>query len=163
MIRKIAALVGGTALATSLIGAGVGATFTKTSTANDTITVADLAISAYTSNDNATWNGCSVTVTASSGTQDCYVRVDKSGAIVPNNLQIVATVSSGSIPEWNLWTVTDYLNVTGGINNLNPPTWNYANPVFSPWVAKYTVTWAGLTNVSLNTTFVITFTATASA
>jgi len=163
-LRKIAALVASGALALSMIGAGVGATFTKTSAANDTITVADLAIQAYTSNNNVNFgvNGCSITVTASSGFQMCYVRVDKSGDIVPSNLQIVATVSSGSIPEANLWTVTDYLSSTGTINNSNPPTWNYANPSFS-WVAPYKVTWAGLGNTSLNTTFVLTFTATATA
>ena len=163
MIRKIAALVGGAALTVSLIGAGVGATFTAASAANDTITVGKLAIQAYTSNNNVNFgvNGCSITVTASSGFQMCYVRVDKSGDIVPSNLQIVATVSSGSIPEASDWSVSDGAT-PGVLNNATPPTWNYANPSFS-WDAGYTVTWAGLSNASLGTSFVLTFTATASA
>jgi hypothetical protein len=161
-LRKIAALVGGAALTVSLIGAGVGATFTAASAANDTITVGKLAIQAYTSNDNASWgNACTVTVNVSTGSQVCYVYVVKNGTVAPSNLQIVATVSSGSIPEASDWSVSDGAT-PGVLNNATPPTWNYANPSFS-WDAGYTVTWAGLSNASLGTSFVLTFTATASA
>ena len=165
MIRKIAALVGGSALALSLVGAGVGATFTASGSANDTISVGNMSIAAYASNDNVNWgSGCTIMVTASSGSQVCHVAVNNLGTVIPSHLQIVATVTNASVPaaEYSLWTVTDYQSSTGTLDNNNPPTWNYAAPVFN-WDAPYTVTWTGLSNASLGTWFVLTFTANATA
>ncbi|MGA2512743.1 MAG: hypothetical protein ABSG37_03895 [Candidatus Limnocylindrales bacterium] len=165
MIRKIAALVGGGALALSLIGAGVGATFTATSSTVDNINVGTMTIRAWASNTyeaspaSAVGNGsCTFAVTASSGTQNCYVLVTKTGTIIPNSLAIAAA-ASGTIHESGSWTVSDG-TTSGPLSGVL--LWTYANPTFTYYVT-FTVTWTNLGTQSMGDVFTITFTATASA
>ena len=166
-LRKIAALVGGSALAISLIGAGVGATFTKTASAADNITVGKMDIYAAAGNDASFTNPnsvCTYLVTASSGTQVCYVKVWEVGDIVPSNLQMQATVTGSFVlTEPAKWSVSDnVLNASGVLNNAAPPTWNYANPTV-PYTFAFTVKWSNLDTISLGDHFTLTFTATATA
>jgi hypothetical protein len=166
-LRKIAALVGSAALALTLIGAGVGATFTATSATTDTISVGTMAIVAHAQNTDPnghavnTDGGCTINVTASTGSQPCYVWVTKTGTIIPNSLALVATVSSGGVSEPGLWAVSDGAN-SGPLSGAL--AWTYASPTFpSPlgFQKIFTVSWNNLTVMGDN--FVITFTATASA
>jgi hypothetical protein len=176
MIRKIAALVGGAALATSLIGAGVGAQFTATAgPVTDTINVgtmsifdgAMMSVPTWTANSNP---GCTITVAdiqSSTGSKMCYVWVQDDGStIIPSALNITAAATSGVLHEPTLWNVSD-----GSANGplSGPLAWNYAvnnasfNTPPSPWYVGFRVSWNNLTSASYGDNFVITFTVTASA
>ena len=175
MIRKIAAVVGGAALATSLIAAGVSAQFTATASGADTITLGHMAISAGAQMTVPTWAndsnpGCTITVAdvqSSTGSKLCYVWVqDLDSNIIPSALNITAVATSGTLHEPALWTVSDG-SASGPLSG--PLAWNYPtnnasfNQVPAPFYETYTVSWNNLTSASYSDSFVITFTVTATA
>jgi hypothetical protein len=176
MIRKIAAVVGGAALATSLIAAGVGATFTATAAGADTINVGHMTISAGAQMTVPTWAnavnpGCTITVAdinsqGSTGSKLCYVWVqDGNSNIIPSALN-VTVATSGTLTEPSLWTVTDGTS-SGPLSAAL--VWNYAtnnasfNQVPAPFYKTFTVSWNSLTSASYSDSFVITFNVTATA
>jgi len=184
MIRKIAALVGGAALATSLVAAGVGAQFTATSSTTDTINVGRMQVFAYAQDAAGTpfgttlpygWagsnGGCTITVAdlqSSTGSKVCHVWVYSLGTINPSAIQITAAATSGTLSEANLWVVSDG-SASGPLSG--PLAWNYATPF--PWgpyfttqivlEKDFTVSWNNLTAASYGNSFVITFAVTATA
>jgi hypothetical protein len=177
MIRKIAALVGGAALATSLMAAGVGAQFTATAgPVTDTINVGTMSIFDGAMMSVPLWTpaptnpGCTITVAdiqSSSGSKMCYVWVQDDGStIIPSALKITAAATSGVLHEANLWTVSDG-SASGPLSGAL--AWNYAvnnasfNTAPSPWYVGFTVSWNDLTSASYGDNFVITFTVIATA
>ena len=159
-LRKLAALVAGAGLSLSLIGAGVGATFTANTSANENITVGDMAI-------QATLNGpgpnvqtpvdCTVHVITASGSYVCTLKVTRSGDIVPTDLKVAVTIGSGGVAEPGKWSVSDGA-VSGTLSGAL--LWDYPSPTF-PFNKAFRVTWTGLGNASMDNSVTLVYTVTA--
>jgi hypothetical protein len=180
MIRKIAAVVGGAALATSLIAAGVSAQFTATASTTDTVNLGTMSVFATALDAGGTpWGtllsspapalGCTITVAdlqSSTGSKLCHVWVYSIGTINPSAIQITAAATSGTLSEASLWTVSDG-SASGPLSG--PLAWNYAAPWGSYFTTQimlekdFTVSWNNLTSASYGDSFVITFSVTATA
>lgn len=147
-LRKIAALVVAAGLAFSLIGAGVGATFTATTSTYQHITVGSMVIV-------ATPLPCAdFHVVSSSGSESCTLTLTSTGDILPTSFTMTPSISGNVLSEPSLWTITDGLGGSTTLSTL--ATFSY-NSFASGGTVKYTITWANLTNASMGNDFYVTF------
>lgn len=159
-LRKLAALAAGASLALGLIGAGVGATFTASQSADENITVGDMAIQAVLNGPGPnvlTPAACTVHVITASGSYLCTLKVTQSGDIVPTDLKVAVTIGAGGVNEPGKWSVSD-----GSVSGTLAQTllWDYPSPAF-PFNKAFTVTWTDLGNTSMHNNVTLTYTVTA--
>jgi hypothetical protein len=159
-LRKLAGLIAGASLAIGLIGAGVGATFTSASSANENITVGDMSIQAALNGPGPnvqTPVACTVHVVTASGSYVCTLKVTKSGDIVPSDLKVAVTIGAGGVNEPGKWSVSD-----GSASGTLAQTllWDYPSPSFA-FHKTFTVTWTDLGNTSMDNSVTLVYTVTA--
>ena len=150
-LRKIAALVGGAALAISLVGAGVGAVFTSTATTYQQITVDSMVL--HSSPQYCTPG----VVKTSSGSVSCTVQLWATGGIVPTSFTMTPSIdgSSTALHEPGSWAITD--DATPQHTALNVLS-TFAYGSFTNFgTVTYTITWNNLTNPSMGDMFYVDF------
>jgi hypothetical protein len=150
-LRKIAALVGGAALAISLMGAGVGAVFTSTATTYQQITVESMVL--HSSPQYCTPG----LVATSSGSVSCTVELWATGGIVPTSFTMTPSIdgSSTGLHEAGKWVITD--NATPQYTALNV-LGTFAYGTFTNYgTITYTITWSDLGNPSMGDMFYVDF------
>ena len=171
-LRKIAALVGGGALAVSLIGAGVGASFNATTAAYQHVSVGNMAITitplatGEVLNDNGTITCPAILITTEAGVAPaCSFRITNTGSTPASHIVISGT-ESGLSPAQLLgdkFFVCDapIENATGLCSS------DMTSP--SPWTFNPAIGWGQygslgseylLDNSDMNTVFDVTFTIT---
>jgi hypothetical protein len=147
-LRKITALVVAAGLALSLIGAGVGATFTATTTPYQHITVGGMVITAAPA-------ACpDIHVTTSSGSESCTLTLTSTGDIMPTSFSMTPSISGTSLSEPGLWTISDG---TGQYTDLATLAKFAYGSFTSGGTVTYTITWANLGDTSMGNDFYVTF------
>lgn len=172
--RKLAALFAVAALAVTLVGAGVSATFTDQAVATQDINVGNMSLmlasstpGAAVSPDGKTLTCPAVWVTKSHGDVSCNVYIYTVGNIVPDHVALKLGVTTNGAALSKFW-VAPFFNATPGAWDMgyDGSTWTLDTSngqtigVASSFPTDVTnwISWLNLTNSDYNKWVTVTYT-----